>query len=82
MTRAIAIADRWTRRDGRQAVTDGRHAEAISTAALAIVAEQDPDDAVRSYLRAERSWAWWNRTGDPQRGLDSPAAIGVKSDGP
>lgn len=74
MNMAAAIADRWVRRDRRHAVHDARYEEAVSIAALAVVGGDDPDEAVMAYLKAERSWAWWNRTGDPDRSLEKATA--------
>ena len=58
LDKAIAIASRLTSRDHGAVIYQPRWEDAVSVAALALVEEEDPDAAVRVFLREENEWQW------------------------
>jgi hypothetical protein len=53
---AHTVALVHVRPDRRSLLTRPTYEDAVSEAAVALVAGTDPDEAVRGYLRADRSW--------------------------
>jgi len=56
MDEALIVAARHARPDRRSVVFDPLFEEAVSVAALAICAGEDPDLATVTFIRAERDW--------------------------
>lgn len=61
MDQAARVAARYVHPDMRSLYTDALYEEALMTAALAILEEQDPHEAVREVLHRERLWRWRTR---------------------
>ena len=59
MDEAAIVAGRYVHPDRRTLYTDAIYEEALMTAALAILEDADPHQAVRDVVKAERLWRWY-----------------------
>jgi hypothetical protein len=58
LSEARDIASRQVRPDRRSVLMRPTFDDAVSEAALALLAGDDPTEAVQRYLRSERDWRW------------------------